>query len=307
MSGVNGARGANGADDVDGAPTTGFDAEEHRRRSLESWESAAVGWARWQPLMREFAKPVAAWMVDALQLRERATVLDVAAGPGDAGLLAAQRVAPGGGVIVSDQAEAMLDAARSRARELGIENAEFKQMNAESLDLPTARLDGVLCRWGLMLMVDPPAALSEFRRVLRPGGRLALAVWDGPARNPWASELAIVLAQRGLMTIPDQAAGHRPGMFALADPDRLADLIRDAGFLDVEVSTLELTRRHASFAELWESTLDMSSGFHDAVMSSAPGEIEAIERALAERLAPFAAADGTLSIPAATLVAKAEA
>ena len=83
-------------------------------------------------------------------------------------MLAAELVAADGGVIVSDQAEAMLDGARARAGELGLSNIEFQVVNAEWIDLPLASVDVVLCRWGYMLMADPPAALAETRRVLRP-------------------------------------------------------------------------------------------------------------------------------------------
>ncbi len=80
----------------------------------------------------------------------------------------------------------MLEGARARALELGLSNIEFKVLNAEWIDLPLASVDAVLCRWGYMLMADPAAALAETRRVLRPGGRVALAVWDALEANPWA-------------------------------------------------------------------------------------------------------------------------
>ena len=91
---------------------------------------------------------------------------------------------PAGKVLITDQAAAMVAGARERAQELGVENVEFKEMGGEWIDLPTASVDGVLCRWGYMLMVDPPTALRETRRVLRPGGRVVLAVWDSLAGEP---------------------------------------------------------------------------------------------------------------------------
>ncbi len=93
-------------------------------------------------------------------------MLELAAGLGETGMLAAELVAPGGSVIVSDQAEAMLEGARKRAGELNLTNVEFQVLNGEWIDLPLASVDVVLCRWGYMLMADPAAALSETRRVL---------------------------------------------------------------------------------------------------------------------------------------------
>jgi SAM-dependent methyltransferase len=222
-------------------------------------------------------------------------------------MLAAELVAPHGGVVVSDQAEAMLEGARARALVLGLSNIEFQVLNAEWIDLPVASVDVVMCRWGYMLMADPAAALAETRRVLRPGGRVALAVWDTLERNPWALLPARELIARGLSSRPDPAAEPPPGPFALAAPGRVQELLEQAGFVDARVEPLELVRRHASFAELWETTLDLSRNFHDAVLSRPASEIAEIEASLAERFVPYTASDGTLEIPARTLVATASA
>ena len=284
-----------------------FDANAHRDSSLEGWEAAAPGWVRRQALMREFAAPVSHRMIEALSLQPGERVLELAAGLGETGMLAAEVVAPLGGVVISDQAEAMLGGARERALELGLSNVEFKVLNAEWIDLPLASVDAVLCRWGYMLMADPAAALAETRRVLRPGGRVALAVWDAIESNPWALLPAQELIERGLAPAPNEDADPRPGPFALGDAEQVSELLMEAGFLDVEVEALDLVRRHPSFAELWETTLDLSPSFHDAVLSRPATEIAEIESSLAERFAPYTSADGALEIPARTLTASASA
>ncbi len=284
-----------------------FDPNQYREQSLEGWEAAASGWVRRQELMRAFAAPVSHWMLDAIEPQPGHRVLELAAGVGETGMLAAEMVAPGGEVIISDQAEAMLDGARARAEALGLSNIEFKVLNAEWIDLPLASLDAVICRWGYMLMADPAAALAETRRVLRPGGRVALAVWGALEMNPWALQPQQELIARGLTTPPDPAAPRAPGPFALSDPARLAELLEQAGFAEVRVEALELVRRHQSYEELWESTLDLSPSFHDAVLSRPAPEIDQISASLAQRFAPHTAADGALEIPGLTLVACAEA
>jgi SAM-dependent methyltransferase len=284
-----------------------FDADAYRHASLESWEEAAPGWARQQAQVRDFGMPVSRWMLDAASPQPGERVLELAAGLGETGLLAAEIVAPHGGVVISDQAEAMLDAARARAGELELSNVEFQVLNAEWIDLPVASVDVVLCRWGYMLMADPAAALAESRRVLRPGGRVALAVWDTLERNPWALLPAQELIARGLASPPDPDAEPLPGPFALSAPGRVSGLLQEAGFVEANVQALELTRRHTRFQELWETTLDLSRGFHDAVLSRPAAEIARIEASLAERFAPYTAPDGTLAIPARTLVASASA
>jgi SAM-dependent methyltransferase len=284
-----------------------YDANDYRQASLEGWEAAASGWSRRQEAIREFGAPVSHWMLDATCPQPGERVLELAAGLGETGMLAAELVAPLGGLVVSDQAEAMLDGARKRAIALGLSNVEFQVLNAEWIDLPLASVDVVLCRWGYMLMADPGAALGETRRVLRPGGRLALAVWDSLELNPWARLPAQELIARGLTSKPDPQAEPPPGPFVLGEQRRVQDLLEQAGFAEVHVESMVLTRRHSDFDDFWDVTLDLSRDFHDAVLSRPATEIERIKSSLAERFAPYTDADGTLAIPARTLLASASA
>jgi SAM-dependent methyltransferase len=284
-----------------------FDANAYRQTSLEGWEAAAPGWVRRQDLLRAYAAPVSYWMLDVLSLQPGQRVLELAGGVGETGMLAAELVAPMGTVIISDQAEAMLAGARERAQQLGVANAEFKVLNAEWIDLPLASVDAVLCRWGYMLMADPAAALAETRRVLAPGGHVALAVWDSIESNPWALLPGQELIERGIAPIPAANAEHQPGPFALGSTDVVSELLARAGFTDIDVEALALPRRHPDFEDLWETTLDLSRGFHDAVLSRPAEEMQEIKDSLARRFAPYIAADGTLEVPGRTLVACASA
>jgi len=281
-----------------------FDANAHRAASLAGWEEAAPGWVRRQDAIRAFGAPVSRWMLEAVSLKPGGRVLELAAGLGETGMLAAEQVAPTGGVIISDQADAMLDGARARAAELGFSNVEFQVLGAEWIDLPLASVDAVLCRWGYMLLADPGAALAETRRVLRPGGRVALAVWDAVQHNPWAVLPMLELRERGLAETPSPAA---PGPFALGESDRVRALLEQAGFAEIDVQSLAIEQRHESFETFWETTLDISRWFHDAVLSRPEPEIAEIHSGLSTRLEPYTSADGTLAIPACTLVASATA
>ena len=207
--------------------------------------------------MREFAAPGSHWMIDAIGPAAAASACS-SWRPGWArpGMLAAELVAPLGGVIVSDQAEAMLDGARARAIALGLTNVEFQVLNAEWIDLPLASVDVVLCRWGYMLMADPAAALGETRRVLRPGGRLALAVWDSHRAEPVGARPAQVLIERGLARRPTR--GEAPGPFALGAAWRVHELLEQAGFAEIDVEALELTPPPPRLRAFWELTLDLS-------------------------------------------------
>jgi SAM-dependent methyltransferase len=280
-----------------------FDANAYRESSLDGWEEASAGWIRRQAPMREWSAEVSQAMIAAVAPQPGERVLELAAGLGETGLLAAEMVAPVGSAVISDQAEGMLEGARERARELNVSNVEFKAINAEWIDMPLASVDVVLCRYGYMLMADPAAALSETRRVLRPGGRLGLAVWDAIEANPWSAVPAAVLRERGL----GGAGAPGPGPFALGSQEQLTALLQDTGFTEIAITPVEMLRRHTDFEEFWELSLDLSRSFHDAVMSRPEAEITEIREALAARLEPFTGPDGTLELPGRTLVAGAEA
>lgn len=281
-----------------------MDPEAFRAESRDRWERSAAGWEATRARLQRDAAPVTAWLLDAAALRPGMTVLEVAAGAGETGLEAARRVAPGGRAIVTDGAEAMVGAVQRRAAELGLDDVEVRPMEAEWLDLPAAAVDALVCRWGLMLLADPEAALREWRRVLRPGGHLALAVWGPPDANPWLVRLHRLLTERGLAPASDPG---EPGPFALADGERLAELLWGAGLTEVRVEPLDFAYRAASLDDWWEHALATSQRAADAVAGLSPAEHYALRDAFDAAYAEFADADGAVAIPARTLVATAEA
>jgi ubiquinone/menaquinone biosynthesis C-methylase UbiE len=158
--------------------------ETARQQSRAAWGAVAPGWYAQREQVWKASRPVSEWMVRRLDPQPGDTVLELAAGVADTGLMAARLVGQSGRVIVTDFTSEMVAAARRRAEELGVQNAQFRALDAERMDLETNSVDGVLCRWAYMLMIDPAAAFAETRRVLRPGGRLAFSVWAPRERNP---------------------------------------------------------------------------------------------------------------------------
>jgi len=281
-----------------------YDPSAFRADSLERWERAARGWGEHRAAFQAGARPVSGWLVDAIEPQSGHRVLELAAGPGDTGLLAAELIAPGGTLISTDAAEPMVELARARAAQLGIENAEFRTMDAEWLDLPTASVDGVIGRWIYMLLADPATALREARRVLRPGGRLALAAWAPPADNPWASVAQEELAATGVLAAPDP---EEPGMFAFRDPVTIERLLQDAGFTDVAVEQLDLVWRYASLDDWWDVQIDISPTLANGVAALTPAQRDDLRDAIDARLAPYVDADGAAALPGRTHVAAASA
>src|SRR5918912_1414818 len=171
--------------------------ETARQQSRAAWGAVALGWYAQREEFWKASRPVSEWMVRKLDPHSGDTVLELAAGLADTGLMAARLVGESGSVIVTDFTPEMVAAARRRAEEIGVKNAEFRVLDAERMDLKTESVDGVLSRWGYMLMIDPAAAFAETRRVLRPGGRLAFSVFGAPERNPWASLPGRLLVGQG--------------------------------------------------------------------------------------------------------------
>jgi SAM-dependent methyltransferase len=243
-------------------------------------------------------------MIEHARLQPGQRVLELAAGPGDTGFLAAELIRPGGVLLSTDGTENMLEVARARAAQLGIDNVEFKRIELEWIDLPTASVDAVLCKWGLMFSVDPEAALREWRRVLRPGGRVALAAWDQPPLNDWATIPTRALVELGHAEPPDPDA---PGMFILSAPGRLAELLEAAGFVDVEVDSVATPRSFDSIEHYVAETLEISSFLAELFTPLDAEQREEVVQKIAELARPYTGSDGSVSFTGRSLVAAADA
>jgi SAM-dependent methyltransferase len=283
---------------------SGADADARRAETLHNWERAAAGWSKRADRVREVGMQVSIWMIDQLGLQPGQRVLELAAGPGDTGFLAAELIEPGGTLVCSDGAEAMVEVARSRARALGVRNVEFAQLELEWIDLETASVDAIICRWGLMLSVDSGAALREARRVLRPGGRLAVSVWDEPAANPWATIPTRALVELGHTEPPDRGA---PGMFALAAPGALQEALEGAGFVEVVLDAVQIERAYPSLEQYVDETRDLSVAFATALGGLTDGQLVEVRHTIASLTAPFTGPDGAVALPGRSLVAVAGA
>jgi SAM-dependent methyltransferase len=280
-------------------------ADDFRSESRKRWGDQAAGWEARRETLRTTTMPVSAWLIDAIVPQPGDTLLELAAGTGDTGFLAAELIEPGGTLICSDFSPEMLAAARRRAEELGVANARFKQIDAEtSIDLETASVDGVLCRWGYMLLADPEIALRETRRVLRSGARAALAAWADPDDNPWSTLPARELMARGLAEPPQPGL---PGQFAWAREGMIAEQLEAAGFGEHHVEAVDFTIDYRSAADWWASNSDYSTWFAAAVARASDDDLAAVGDAIDRHAERFAAGAGSLRIPARSWVAWAAA
>jgi SAM-dependent methyltransferase len=278
--------------------------DERRELLLDGWDEAAKGWGRQADRTQSVALPVSEWLIARAQPAPGEQVLELAAGPGDTGFMAARMVEPGGTLICSDAVSGMLEVARERAEEQGIVNVEFKQLQLEWIDLPTASVDVVLCRWAVMLVFDPAAALRECRRVLKPGGRLAFAVWDPAQDNPWATIIQRVLVDLGHV---EPAPEGGPGMFALAEPGKLTELLEDAAFFDIETESVPIVRRYSSVLDWLGETRDLSRQFSAVWARLSDEHRQELRDAVTEAAADYIDDSGSVTLPGSSLAALASA
>ena len=263
--------------------------EAARQQSRVTWNAVAPGWYAQREVLWKASRPISEWMVRRLDPQPGETVLELAAGMGDTGLMAARRVGDSGRVIITDFAPEMVSGARQRAQELGVKNAEFRVLDAERMDLETDSVDGVLCRWAFMLMTVPDAAFAETRRVLRPGGRLAFSVWAGSERNPALSLVGRVLVSQGHIPLPDPEA---PGAFAMADPGRIRELVVGAGFAEPEIEEVALRLSFADQEAYWRYLTETSASAAPVLRSLPTEAQEAVRMQLHEAALPYHSGEG---------------
>jgi SAM-dependent methyltransferase len=274
-----------------------IDLDAYREQSRETWGQMASGWRDRHDWMMEITGRVIGWLVEKADPKPGQTILDIAAGTGDLGFDVAERVGPEGRVISTDFAPQMVEVARRFGEARGLENVEYRVLDAERMDLEDDSVDGAVCRWGFMLMADPAAALKETKRVLRDGGPLAFAVWRTPDLNPWAAVPGMTLVQRGHMPAPEAGA---PGIFALGEADRIRELVTGAGFAEPELEAIAFEFRYADSDDLWDALVRLAGPLARAVKALPEDEVKATREAIMQNIEPYRDADGSYTAPAAT-------
>jgi ubiquinone/menaquinone biosynthesis C-methylase UbiE len=261
-----------------------------RMTTHEVAEAIAPTWERRRAQIEGFVAPVRDWLLRELRACEGDTVLELAAGTGDTGFDAAAIVGESGRLISSDFSPAMLGAARRRGAERGVENVEYRLIDAERIELGTDSVDGVLCRFAYMLMDDPADAVAESARVLRARGRLALAVWGAPERNPFFAIIAGILVKRSHVPPPEPPPA--PGIFSMANPERTTQLLHDAGFADARVQEIPVRFAVPDVEEYLALIADTAGPLGLAVRSLSAPDLRDVRAHVEDEFSRFAIGDG---------------
>lgn len=233
------------------------DKDELKERERSNWSSAAEGWRRRDELLRKGAAPVTERMLELSGIVSGSRMLDIASGTGEPAISAAQIVGESGKVIGIDLVDEMLAVAREKTAKTNLNNIEFHCIDAEILDYTAASFDAVTIRWGLMFMPEPQACLAAAYKALKQNGRISLACWAAPDKNPFVGVLIKTLGK--YMDIPTPPPGT-PGIFAFADSERLQEVLRSAGFRNIilEEMTIDVVEVDDGRA-YWEAMSDLAA------------------------------------------------
>jgi len=233
------------------------DKSELKERERNNWSSVAEGWRRRDDLLRKGAAPVAERMLELSGISSGSRLLDIASGTGEPAISAAQIVGESGKVIGTDLVDEMLAVAREKVTRMNLDNIEFHCIDAETLDFTAGSFDAVTIRWGLMFMPEPQACLAAAYKALKQDGRISLACWAAPEKNPFVGVLMKTLSK--YMDIPVPLPGT-PGIFAFADPERLRGALTSAGFRNIVLEEMAIDVVEVNDGRAyWEAISDLAA------------------------------------------------
>lgn len=264
--------------------TQTFDPVRYKETTRDQWQAAAEAWHRWTPAIQAWLGPATDLMLDLARIGPGDRILDVASGSGEPAITAAKRVGPSGSVLATDISSNILAFAAAAAREQGLANLETRTMDGEALELPDDLFDAVLSRVGLIYFPDQQRALSEVRRVLKPGGRIAAMVYSTPERNRFFSIPIGIIRRRA--QLPPPLPGQ-PGPFSLGAPGVLEDSFQRAGFRDVVTRTVLAPVRLASASECVRFERESFGALHQMMGKLSEEERAEIWAEIEEELGQF--------------------
>ena len=261
-------------------PSSTFDPNQFKLGQREGWDSVAEGWKEWWAPIEKGAQKLSQRLIEVAEIKPGHRVLDVATGIGEPAITAAKVVGINGHVLATDISAQMLAIAKQRAEPGGLRDiVEFKQSDAENLDLANSSFDAALCRWGLMLLPNLDTALRKIHNSLRSGGRFAAAVWAEAPKVPIISLATSIISKQVQMSAPPPGI---PNPFVLADTNKLGNSMAKAGFIDMRTDTVIVAFEFASGEDYSRYCQAVSSTARIALSGETEERREDIWRKVAE-------------------------
>ncbi len=278
----------------------GIDQQEFRARQRGDWNEASKGWRDWSEFIDRATAPVSERLVAMARVEPGQRVLDVAAGYGEPSLTAAKIVGPEGGVVATDISAGMLAYGRERATAAGLQNVEFIESDAASLDFPPGSFDAAVSRWGIIFEPDGEGAARRVRSFLKPGASMAISSWGPPERVPFiAVPMRTVMK---LLEVPPPPPGT-PGPLSRPTPAAIGGLLEGGGFAEVEVEELEITFEYDSAEEFTRSTQEMIPPVTNMLKPHPPEVQQQVWQAVTDAARAHASEDGSVRFTSLVLVA----
>lgn len=280
--------------------------ERHKANVLRDWGEAEIvaGWEKWYGKYAEQSRQATAALARAARLGPGVQVLDLASGPGDPAITLADLVAPGGHVTSTDFSDGMVAAAKANAARRGKENMSFQVADMENLPFPDERFDTVTCRFGLMFCPDKALALAESLRILKRGGSAAFVVWGAPFEQGFIATTMSICSR--YTSLPECEVGA-PTAFDFAQTGKLAAMMEQAGFEEVEEEHVAITMPWAGSAEeYWQYVRETAAPIREVLQKMrAEGKAGEIDSLIEDLIAGYRgfAKDGVLEFPATVNVA----
>jgi ubiquinone/menaquinone biosynthesis C-methylase UbiE len=260
-----------------------FDPNQFKIAQREGWDSVAEGWKEWWEPIEKGAQKLSQRLIELAKIKPGQRVLDVATGIGEPSISAAKVVGTGGHVLATDISRQMLAIAKERARFLGLQDIiEFKESDAENLDLTNSLFDAALCRWGLMLLPNLEAAIGKIYSSLASGGRFAAAVWADATKVPVISLATRIIGSQIQMSAPQQGV---PNPFSLAETNKLENSLARAGFRDIHIDTVIVTFEFESGEDYCRYCQAVSASARIALSKETEERKEDVWRRVAEEAA----------------------
>jgi SAM-dependent methyltransferase len=283
---------------------TPLDQQEFRARQRRDWDQASEGWRAWSEFIDRYTAPVSERLMAMARVEPGHRVLDVAAGYGEPSLTAANIVGSQGTVVATDLSAGMLAYGRERAAAAGLQNIEFIESDAASLDFPPHGFDAAFSRWGIIFEPDGEGAAARVRGFLKPGARMAISSWGPPERVPFiAGPMATV---RKLLELPPPPP-DTPGPLSRPTPGAIGGLLAGGGFTDIEVDELEVTFEYDSVEEFTRSVQELVPPVANLVKSHPPEVQQRVWQAVTDATRPHASEDGSVRLTNLVLVAAGQA